>query len=348
MTDNPKRPLIMRCGALGDMVMVTPLIQALAARFGTPVDIISSGAWTPTLLQGQPDVGELYLVGSRRRPYLISPDQWRLVRRLRQRGVGPTWYADVGGVGKGLLARAGIGPEWIVDADQDVPRLAGEHCLDRYLRLAAANPRALANPPPAPPRPTPAATRLVVLDSARRQVDEWLAGNHLSGRPLLVVQAGNKRTMRRGNRRRASNKKYWPEERWTGVLRAMRERCPGHAILLLGVAQERSLNDEIIALAGCPDVHNAAADRPVPFLTALLERADGMVSVDTGPAHVAAAVGLPLVVMFGAGDAVQFVPRGQPAAMVSCLRVDPRGPLEGLPESEVVDAWRSLPLRASG
>jgi heptosyltransferase-2/heptosyltransferase-3 len=334
----------MRCGALGDMVMLTPLIAALAARFGAPVDIVSSGAWTPSLLSGQPDVGTLYLIGSRRRPYLLSPDQWRLVRQLRARGVGPTWFLDLHGLGRSLLARAGIGAEWIVDADA-LPRGPAEHCLDRYLRIAAANPRALVDPPA--PRATPAATRLVVADEARAAVAAWLARAGLADRPLLVVQAGNKRTMRRGNRRRASNKKYWPEQRWVGVLAAMRRRCPGHAILLLGVAAERALNDEILALARCPDAHNVADDRPVPFLTALLERADAMVSVDTGPAHVAAAVGLPLVVMFGAGDATQFVPRGAPAAPVECLRVEPPGPLERLPEAAVLAAWARLPLRGA-
>jgi heptosyltransferase-2/heptosyltransferase-3 len=343
MRPNP-RPLVMRCGALGDMVMLTPLIEALAARFGTPVDIVSSGAWTPSLLAGQPDVGELYMLASRRRPYLISPDQWQLVRRLRARGTGPTWFLDLHGLGRSLLARAGIGAQWIVDAES-VPRHRDEHCLDRYLRIAAANPVALLDPPAPPQVSTPAATRLVVSAQARAEVGAWLERHQLGGRRLLAVQAGNKRTMRRGNRRRASNTKYWPEARWTRVLHAMRARCPEHAILLLGVAQERALNDEILALADCPDTYNVAGDRPVPFLMALLERSDAMVSVDTGPAHVAAAVGVPLLVMFGAGDAIQYVPRGAPAATVECLAVEPPAPLEQMPEATVLAAWARLPLR---
>jgi hypothetical protein len=40
------RPLVVRFGALGDMVILTVLIRHLYARFGQPVDILASGAWT--------------------------------------------------------------------------------------------------------------------------------------------------------------------------------------------------------------------------------------------------------------------------------------------------------------
>ena len=139
----------MRCGAFGDMVLLTPLIQTLATRFATPVDIVSSGGWTRPLLEGQPGVGELYLVKSRRRPYLISPDQWELVRALRARRAGPTWFLDPAGIGRSLLERAGIDANWTVDGD-DWPRLPGEHYLERFQRIAAQTPLALGGVPVAP------------------------------------------------------------------------------------------------------------------------------------------------------------------------------------------------------
>ncbi len=339
------RPLVMRCGAFGDMVLLTPLLRELAARFGQPVDLVSSGGWTRPLLAGQPGVGELYLLESRRRPYLISPDQWRLVRALRRRGAGPTWFLDPGGIGKPLLTRAGIGAEWIVDAER-LPRLPGEHYLERFWRVAAAMPAALGTPPPPLPAHAVAGSVLEVSDLSRREVRDWLAGLGLAGRRLLLVQAGNKRTMRRGDRRRGSNTKYWPEERWGAVIDAMAARCPGHAILLLGVASEHALNEEIRRHARAAAVFNVAAELPVPRLVALLELAEGMVSVDTGPAHAAAAVGLPLVVLFGAAEPSLYRPWGAPQAATVCVRAEPPGPLEGLAAAEVEAAVATLPLRA--
>lgn len=337
----------MRCGAFGDMVLLTPLVRELAARFGEPVDIVSSGGWTRPLLEGQPGVGELYLVRSRRRPYLISPDQWRLVRDLKRRGAGPTWFLDPGGIGKRLLTRAGIGARWIVDAES-LPRLPGEHYLERFWRIAAAMPSALEAPPPALAEHATRGCVLEVADASRRDAADWLAGLGLAGRRLLLVQAGNKRTMRRGDRRRTSNTKYWPEERWGAVIDAMAARCPTHAILLLGVPSEHALNEEIRHHARASALFNVAADLPVPRLVALLERADGMVSVDTGPAHAAAAVGLPLVVLFGAADPALYRPWGAAGAATVCVRAEPPGPLEGLPAAEVAAAFATLPLRAGG
>ena len=340
-----RRPLVMRCGAFGDMVLLTPLLRELAARFGEPVDVVSSGGWTRPLLEGQPGVGELYLVKSRRRPYLISPDQWRLVRALRRRGAGPTWFLDPGGIGKRLLTRAGIGAEWIVDGET-LPRLPGEHYLERFWRIAAVMPRALTAPPPPLPAHAVAGSVLEVAGASRREAGEWLAGLGLAGRRLLLVQAGNKRTMRRGDRRRASNTKYWPEERWGAVLDAMAARCPEHAILLLGVPSEHAMNEEIRRHARAAATVNVAAELPVPRLIALLERADAMVSVDTGPAHAAAAVGLPLVVLFGAADPALYRPRGAPQAATVCVGTVPPGPLEGLAAADVIAAFATLPLRA--
>jgi hypothetical protein len=39
----PARPLVVRFGAMGDMVIALALIEALHRRYGTPVDVVSSG-----------------------------------------------------------------------------------------------------------------------------------------------------------------------------------------------------------------------------------------------------------------------------------------------------------------
>jgi len=87
-------PLVMRFGAFGDIVLLTVLLRQLHARFGKPVDVISSGPWTAPLVEGQASLGRLFIIRSRRAPYWLSLDQQRLVAWLRQRGPGPTWFCD--------------------------------------------------------------------------------------------------------------------------------------------------------------------------------------------------------------------------------------------------------------
>ncbi len=339
-----RRPLLMRCGAFGDMVLMTPFIRELAERFGEPVDVISSGAWTRPLLEGQRGVGELYVLGSRRRPYLISPDQWRLVRTLRGRPIGPTWFLDPGGIGKSLLARAGISDDWIVDAAH-YPRVGQEHQLERWWRVAAVMPKALKNPPAPLTEHALSGAAVEITPRGQARLTDWLSAQGLRGQRLLLVQAGNKRTMRRGDRRRASNTKYWPEAYWATLIDAMHARCPNHTIILVGVAQERALNDDILRRVKTTQAVNGASDHPLDRYFALLAQADAMISVDTGPAHAAAAVGLPEIVLFGQGDPTFMRPLGAPHAPVICLKGTDPQVLATLGVDPVIAAWQTLPLR---
>ena len=97
------------------MVLVTALIRCLSARFGRDVDVLTSGPWSEPLLRGQSGVGDILCVRSRKMPYWLSIDQQRAVRRLRERGVGPTWYCDGNDAARPMLERAGIGEPFIVD-----------------------------------------------------------------------------------------------------------------------------------------------------------------------------------------------------------------------------------------
>jgi heptosyltransferase-2/heptosyltransferase-3 len=367
------RPLAVRCGAFGDMVLLTALIRVLHARFQSPVDIVTSGPWSEPLLRGQPGVGEIWTVRSRKTPYWLSPGQWRLVRHLRARGAGPTWYCDASDAARPLLARAGIPEEFIVDV-KDHPLLPGEHATEQWRRLAqimpaamiaragAAHATASSAGGPAGNAASDAAAwgaelaavtpgcHLEVSEAQRMDLDAWLRARGLAASPLILIQIGNKRTMRRGLRRLAVNNKYWPNERWAEVLRHVRRQSPEHAIVLLGTGPEYALNREVAALANVPHLYNAAADLPIPRLVALLARAAGLITVDSGPAHAAAAVGCPLVVLFGKALPSLYTPRGTAGADVKvlCGQVAGEPDMLGIETRSVIDAWSDLRLRAGG
>ena len=350
------RPLAVRCGAFGDMVLLTALIRELYARFGRPVDILTSGAWSEPLLHGQPGVGEIFSVRSRKTPYWLSADQRRAVRRLRERGVGPTWFCDGSAAARPLLARGAIPEEFIVDV-RDHPLLPGEHATQQWRRIAQIAPTAIAALAGLPPRAAapeipssdvPGAY-LEVSEPQRRELDRWLDMRGLSGVPLILIQVGNKRTMRRGLRRLAHNPKYWPNERWAAVLQHVRARCPRHAVVLLGTGPEYALNQEVAALANISQLHNAADDLPIPRLVALLARGAGLITVDSGPAHAAAAVGCPLVVLFGKALPSLYRPAGTARAGVVVLRgqIDGKPDMFGIEAQAVMEAWSALKLRDS-
>jgi hypothetical protein len=349
------------------MVLLTALIRVLYARFRVPVDIVTSGPWSAPLLQGQPGVGEILSLRSRKTPYWLSLEQRRVVERLRARGVGPTWFCDGGDAARPLLARAGIPEEFIVDV-KDHPLLPGEHATEQWRRFAQIMPAAMLAPRAAMLTPTAAAggidppgvvvgdvdlaavtpgCYLEVSDRQRADLEGWLAARGLSAAPLILIQVGNKRTMRRGLRRLAANNKYWPNERWAEVLRHVRRQHPDHAIVLLGTGPEYALNQEVAALANVTGLYNAADDLPIPRLVALLARAAGLITVDSGPAHAAAAVGCPLVVLFGKALPSLYRPWGVAGAAVKVVwgQLAGQADMLGIETGSVIEAWSELKLR---
>ena len=334
-------PLVMRFGAFGDMVLLTILLRHLYERFGKPVDVISSGVWTRPLLEGQPWLGRLMVIRSRRTPYFLSRDQQRLVSWLRQRTAGPTWFCDLS-LGMDLLERGGIPAQYIFD-DREIDWQLDECIADRYIRIGNEGPAGLAGQLP-PPRPASSrAAQLFVSDTARGRAQEWLVARRLADRPYIVVHPGSRRIARRSLRSRVGIDKYWPEARWSTVIRALRDLQPDSTVMLTGTKSERQFNTAIAENSGIKGVHNAADELPVETLLPILEQAHSMISVDTGPAHAAAALGTPTVALYGTASSVVFRPGGAtPHTAALTGIIEGAQNILGISTDEVIAAWTEL------
>lgn len=338
------RPLVVRFGAFGDMVLMVPLLKFLAARYGQPCDVVSSGPWTEPLLQRVPAAATRIYLTSRRAPYWFNRSQREFVRWLRTRPAGPVYVFEPDEKPLSLLHRGGVATTHICTL-RDFPRLPGEHILDQSFRLARATPAAYADAFPVPAL-TPDA-RPTLSDADRRDCADWLASKNLSAAPLILLQPGNKKTMKRGRRQRRTNTKFWLEDNWARVIDGVRAAQPDARVLICGSPAERPLAEDIVRLARADGVVIATDDLPIPRLLALQERAASMISVDTGPAHSAAAMGCPLVVLFGSIDPQFYAPRPTTAA-VQILRAPDTAiefPLNSLSPDTVLAAWRALAKR---
>lgn len=338
------RPLVVRFGALGDMVLMTVPIRRLQERFGKPVDVVASGPWTVPLLEGQSGVGRIYCIKSRRTAYWLAPDQWRLVEALRRRGPSPTWIFEARDTKTSrLLERAG----WQrrdLNLLERLPDIASEHFCDRWLRFANVETSAPSGSPASGSQTMASVPRLTVRADVHTSEAEWLAGMDLDRRPYILIQAGNKRSMHGGNVRRVSNTKYWPASRWGEVVRGLRALHPQHLILLLGVAQEAAFNAEILARAAVGGVINLAPEMSIDRLMLLCSRAAAMLSVDTGPAHVAKASGCRLLVLFDSPDKVSmYCPRGPGLPAKTLVGTGTGGPpLLSISSEMVLRAWSDM------
>lgn len=124
-----------------------------------------------------------------------------------------------------------------------------------------------------------------VSDHAVASLDALLEAAGIDGdKPLLVLHPGASAPSRR-----------YPARHWPDLLRGLRARnCQ---LVLTGDAGEAPAIDAIIATAGVP-ARSLAGCLTLPELGALLQRARLLVANNTGPAHLAAAVGTPVVSLY--------------------------------------------------
>jgi ADP-heptose:LPS heptosyltransferase len=138
---------------------------------------------------------------------------------------------------------------------------------------------------------------------ARRRVDDLLRAEGIEPpEQLAVLHPGASAPSRR-----------YPEERFTEAARALSER---HRVTLVltGDGSEVALARRIAAAVGPPVVSLAGRLR-LPELAALLQRSQVLIAGNTGPVHVAAAVGTPVVDLYALTNP-QHPPWGVPARVL--------------------------------
>lgn len=347
MSASAATPLVIRFGAFGDMVLMIPVLKLLHQRFETPCNLVSSGPWTEPLLQRVPAVAHRFYLTSRRAPYWFNRSQQQLVRWLRSHRPGPVYVLEPDEKPLALLRRAGI-PQNHICTLRDFPRQPGEHILAHAARLARATPPAFESFSSTSSLPLPD-SRPTLTEADHHDCAAWLARHKLDSAPLVLLQAGNKKTMKRGDRRRASNVDYWPEDRWARVIEGMFATLPSARVVLCGSPSERPLAEEIAAhLPSARDrIFIATDELPIPRLLALQSGAHSLISVNTGPAHAAAAMGCPLVVLFTrhahrAADLYAPVATTAPIQIVQPSASESDLTLATLTPDQVLTAWRSL------
>lgn len=95
----------------------------------------------------------------------------------------------------------------------------------------------------------------------------------------------------------------WAEKRWkarhvAALLDTLPERLPHATPFLLGGPQDTAFNAEVLALAG-RDVPHVGTLQSLPVFAALIARACAVVTTDSLPLHIATALGIPAVTLVG-------------------------------------------------
>lgn len=340
------RRLLVSFARIGDLVMLTPMLR----RLGADADLhLACRPWGHDLLDEQ---GLL-----------------RGIHALEHPNHG-TWSELLRGRPRNALGRtlAGIGFDEVVIFANERPVI--RTWLARWLpqaRLVELRPSNQGYVPESYAAALEAAgyaggyraiPLLTVTPERRAAATQRLAA---LGKRVVLIQSGSSSTHRlisRPNLRSLSN------PQWAEVIVRLLGEQHADAVALLGSPLERGGCTAIARLI--PETMRQrvavwAGEAPIRDQPALAAAAHGMISVDTGPAHIAAAVACPLLMVFGPSIPERWCPRGD-GAIERVIGPAPCGPCQGtprmgacranicltrLPAATLIDGWRRL-MAAAG
>lgn len=298
------RILIIRPDHLGDMLLTTPAIHAL--RDAVPHAEIHAivGPWSADILASYPEIDMILTLpfpgfSRSREPSLHSPYQLAIkaARQIRQIGYTTAIIARPDHWWGALIAYlAGI-PERIgSDSPDVVPFLT--HTIRHQHQHAVLQNMALVEKWTGPLGPQDANYYFPIEDRARAYVDGYLQEWGISpGQRVICVHPGS-----------GSWVKRWDESRWASVADTLSDQL-NSPVILTGGDHELPIIQAIVQNMTVP-VCVMAGDTHISQLAALYARACVVLGPDSGPLHLAAAVGAPTVALFGPADPAEFRPWG--------------------------------------
>jgi len=309
--EGPRRILVIRHRAGGDLLLTTPALRAIRAGApGARIEVLTSRGLAP-LLEGNPDVDRVIELDRR-----SLRSQARLYLRLLRGGYDLTidlvsnprsaWMTAL----TRAHTRAGFaipGRAWAYTVavpreargpDGPVRRYAPEAALD-VVRALGLPPRGLH-------------LTFHVSERARTAIDTWLTNANVPrDRPMLVcLPAGSWPS------------KTWIPERYVAVMDALASE--GTIVWLWGPG-ERALAEACRDSMRSPSI--LAPHTDWQELGALLSRAALWIGNDSGPKHLATALGTPTVTLFGPTHPTTWSPPDGPHTVVEaeglpCLHCD--------------------------
>lgn len=337
--------VVIRFGALGDTLMLTPVFRYLARATGQPVGFLGKAPWSRYLLQGQPGLGGVLQIQSKRVPMALNRDKRAAAAWLREQRHSMFLDLESDAVSGELLQAADIQRERVLriqDLKVDYRPRHQVHGTLARARAAVEGRSDLTD--------LDTALELAIPRQWRVDAKAWLAARGWRNEELVLVAPGNKRTMSWRPYWRKSNRKHWSLDLWVQLCSRILDSSPAARLLIVGAPAEQRLARIIADRAGHDRIHAVADDMPTTRMLALMSRARGAITLDSGPAHAAAAVDCPVVTLFNATDPARFLPlsrSGRVRAVLSEERPigDWRpGPIE---VDQVLAAWHSLQAEAA-
>ncbi len=290
------RVLVLRPCCIGDVLFATALVRELHLALPQATIDFAVGPWARAMLEGNPRLNTILDCGSVGSGRFAPGDYLRLVRNIRRRGYDVAFVLARTPILTLVPFLAGIPHRVGLDSEGRgfpltvrVPVTGHKHEAEHYLDTA----RAVGIPVKAP------RMEFFPLESDHARAEAIL--RELGAPPVLIHPGGG------ANPGMELSAKRWPPERFAALADAL--AADGIPVVLVGGPSDIPLARKVLS---------ATRSRPVNLvgrlswgeLGALAARARVYVGHDTGATHLAVAMGVPVVALFGPSDPVVYGPFG--------------------------------------
>ena len=293
----PKRILVVKLDHLGDVLLATPVFSNLSQAYPDAELHALVGAWSRVVLEKHPDVNKVLEYNSpafcRTGPPTSLKQTFQLYRALRRQkyDLMVELRNDWRIVCFSLLR---VAPKRLDRATLQVvnklgfARFTGIHETTRNLDVLDKA---------GIPTPIKTTTFSVTAEDKKWAANFLTAHQMGEERPLIAIHPGSPIPLKR-----------WMPERYAELADWLIARKRAK-ILFVGVADEIPIITEIQRLMQAESI-NIAGRTTLTQLASILHISNVFIGNDSGPMHLAAAVGTPTIGLYGPGDPTRFGPVG--------------------------------------
>ncbi len=293
---------VLRANGLGDFIFALPALEGLHNAYPQAEIVLLAKEWHHLFLLNRPgpfdrviptphSVGVNEAVDWEPENPNAAKDQDDFFEQMRAEKFDLALQLHGGGrnsnpflLNLGARITAGLRTPDAPELDFSVPYLYFQHEILRLLEVVSLVGAPLVSIEPA----------LQVTDADRAEAAELL---EIDGRPLVVIHPGA-----------GDGRRRWSPRRFAAVGEAL--TADGARVILTGASTDRDLVDQILASTSAP-LENMCGRLSLGGLTGLLSQVNLFIGNDSGPLHLAQAVGAPTVGIFWCGNLINAGPAGR-------------------------------------
>lgn len=282
---NIQRVLILRCGALGDLVYATSVIDGLRAQYGDNIiiDFITTPG-TAKLFEFDPRVNQTFHLKHKKLPIWLSPQKRAIIRSSKENPYDLFISLEFGKQFKSMIKsihaahKTGMG---ILETSHAITDINRSEATKQYYRDILKT-DILSRVKPI----------LVGMEKAQCCKKFLLPDN------AIVIAPSNSHNQKKGLNYRA-----WPFEHWQSLIATLSKDIP---IIIVGARGEEAFFDHIKPYP--ENVVDLVGKLSIGELITTLQNAKGLICTDSATGHIGAAVDTPTFILMGPNNPITDSP----------------------------------------